>query len=270
MSSPPRRSPALTALALVALSLALIAASPALAREHRRAAARATAAAVHALFIGNSYTGFNDLPHMVQRIAEEVPNGPELRATKIANPGWDLSRHWEQTDTRAALAGGGFTHVVLQGHSLTALEHRDQFEEYARRFDGEIDRVGARTVLYETWARRPGSAVYRTEHLAASPVDMQARVSECYVQLARSIDADLAPVGRAFLLAQQRLGDDVTLFRADGHHPTPDGTFLAASVIYAAITRGDPRQSTWRPFGMSRRLATELRDIAVSAISGPQ
>jgi hypothetical protein len=246
----------------VVLVLLAIALSPPAVAQVRSAAT----APLHILFIGNSYTRANDLPHTVQHISEGVGGGSGVRVTAIANPGWDLSRHWFVRETRATIAGGRFSHVVLQGHSLTALQHRDEFEGYARLFASEIERIGARTVLYETWARRPGSSAYgRREHIADSPVEMQAQISECYLQLARDIGAEVAPAGRAFLLAQQRL-DRPELFRSDGAHPSRNGTFLAGLVLYATITGQDPRRSTWRPHRVSRHTATELRDIAYHAV----
>ncbi len=261
----PTTSRSLTALVIIALVALAATPPPAHARVH---AGSARAAPMHVLFIGNSYTRSNNLPYMVRRIAETIPDTAPFRVTAIANPGWDLERHWSTAETRALLEDGGFTHVVLQGHSLTALRHRDEFESFARLFDGAIDRIGARTVLYETWARRPGSGAYRREAIALSPVDMQAQVTECYIQLARSLGADLAPAGRAFLVAQSRL-PDADLFRSDGAHPSPYGTFLAAAVLYATIAHDDPRRSPWRPHPMPRRLATDLRDIAYRAVTRP-
>lgn len=259
----PTTSRSIIVLVVTAL-VAAAATSPARARLH---AGFARAAPMHVLFIGNSYTRSNNLPRMVQRIASAVPDTASFRVTSIANPGWDLQRHWYVEETRRLIEEGGFTHVVLQGHSLTALQHRDEFEGYVRLFDGAIDRIGARTVLYETWARQPGSGAYRREHIADSPIEMQARVTECYIQLARSLDADLAPAGRAFLLAQNRI-PDAELFRSDGAHPSQDGTFLAAAVLYATIAHDDPRRSAWRPHRTSRRIAAELRDVAYRTVTG--
>lgn len=223
---------------------------------------------LNVLFIGNSYTRSNNLPYMVRRIAEMVPNTPSFRVTAVANPGWDLGRHWYVDETRTLIANGGFTHVVLQGHSLSALQSREEFEGYARLFDTAIDGIGARTVLYETWARRGGSSSYRRAHIAESPIDMQARVTECYSALARALDADLAPAGRAFLMAQSRI-PDAQLYRSDGAHPSQDGTYLAAAVLYATIAHDDPRRSSWFPYGTPRHVAAELRDVAFRAVNRP-
>lgn len=257
----------ITSRPIFALALALVALAVTPAAQARVHAGIARTSPMHVLFIGNSYTRSNNLPYMVRRIAETVPDTAAFRVTSIANPGWDLARHWSVEETRELIEAGGFTHVVLQGHSLTALQHRDEFEGIARLFDGAIDRIGARTVLYETWARRARSGAYRREHIAESPVEMQARVSECYIQLARALDADLAPAGRAFLLAQDRL-PRAELYRSDGAHPSQDGTFLAAAVLYATIAHDDPRRSTWIPYRTTRHVAEELRDVAWRTVIG--
>lgn len=224
---------------------------------------------LHVLFIGNSYTRLNDLPRIVQRIALSVPGAAPFHVSSIANPGWDLARHWRVSATRLAIAGGGFTHVVLQGHSLSAIRAREDFQTAARLFDAEIDRAGARTVLLETWARRAGSSLYRTAHIATGPAQMQEQITECYADLARELGADLAPAGRAFLFAQQSI-ERPGLFRPDGSHPSLYGTYLAGLVIYAVVTHEDPRLVRWRPYPMGRRLAAQFRDVAFRAVQSAE
>ena len=129
------------------------------ARSHARR--RAAQSPMHVLFIGNSYTRANDLRHTVQRIAEGVPSGSALRVTSIANPGWNITHHWLVPETRETISAGGFTHIILQGHSLTALQHRDEFEGYARLFDDEIDRH--KDVL--DLGAPPGSRPYRRQRI---------------------------------------------------------------------------------------------------------
>ncbi len=219
------------------------------------------------LFIGNSYTRFNDLPNVVRRIADSVAGGPRFRVWSVSHPGWDLSRHWRSRATRRVLAHGGYTHVVLQGHSLSAVGVGRGFDEPVRLFDGEIERIGARTVLYETWARRPGSGIYRRLDEASSALAMQARITSLYSDAASAIGADVAPVGRAFLTANGRI-DPRVLYRPDGSHPTIPGTYLAALVMYATIAHIDPRRATYRPVEVARDTAPELRQIAWEAYAG--
>ena len=224
------------------------------------------ATAVRALFIGNSYTRFNDLPGTVQSLAASVHGGPPLSAHAIANPGWDLPRHWRSERTRGALEAGGFTHVVLQGHSLTALEHPHEFAGYAGFFHDIIRRHGALTVLFETWARRRDSRLYARGALAVSPHHMQSLITDCYAALARDLQAELAPAGRAFLLAEQAGDLGANLYRSDGAHPSREGTLLAALVLCAILTRVDPRRTTFVPEGVAPATAARLRQIARASL----
>ncbi|MFQ5694804.1 MAG: hypothetical protein ACE5HB_02345 [Terriglobia bacterium] len=63
------------------------------------------------------------------------------------------------------------------------LEDRERMFDYARRFDAEIRKAGAKTVLFLTWARagRPQS---------------QADLDWAYFDLGRELEAVVAPVGR--------------------------------------------------------------------------
>ena len=50
------------------------------------------------LFVGNSHTYYNDMPHLVQLRAEK--EGFACQVTMIAHGGWYLSQHAEEPDVR--------------------------------------------------------------------------------------------------------------------------------------------------------------------------
>jgi hypothetical protein len=93
-------------------------------------------------------------------------------------------------------------------------------------FDEEIDRVGAQTVLYLTWAR---------QHRPTS----QDSLSHQYLTAGQALDARVAPVGIAWQLA---LAEDpsLVLHYEDRSHPEPTGTYLAALVFYATLFDASP------------------------------
>ena len=106
-------------------------------------------------------------------------------------------------------------------------------EKYARLFDAEIRKAGARTVLFATWARRdqPGT---------------QARIDAAYDELGSALGAIVARVGAEWA---SRPGD--ALHAADGNHAAPAGMEVSAAVIARALsgpslpraaTRGDWRE----------------------------
>jgi hypothetical protein len=68
---------------------------------------------------------------------------------------------------------------------------------------------------------------------------MQEEVAAGYFAIADELDLFVAPVG---VVWQNALEDepDLDLWMLDGKHPTPLGSFLAASVFYALIFNESP------------------------------
>lgn len=178
------------------------------------------------LFIGNSYIYVNDLPFQIQRIAEAAGAELALEVVSVTPGGMTLERHWESGASRRLIRQGGWTHVVLQEQSTRPIDDPDAFYEYARRFDAEIDRVGAETVFYLTWARqdRPAS---------------QDTLTRVYLTAAEELGARVAPVGLAW---QRAFAEDpaIVLHSDDRSHPGPTGTYLAALVFYATLYDASP------------------------------
>ena len=217
------------------------------------------------LFIGNSYTRFNLMPSVVQRALESLRDPPEVQVEMIAHPGWTLHRHWNVPSTRREIETGHFSHVVLQGHSLAALEHPVELQHAVHQFHDVIQHTGARTVLYETWARQPGAP-----DAAAPPEEMRERVATAYGSLAMELHALLAPAGAAFELANRAL-PELSLQRSDGSHPTPEGSYLAAITIASAVSGRDPREIRYRTHPMTRQTASALQEAAARALGrGPR
>ena len=66
------------------------------------------------LFIGNSYTYFNNLPKQVEAIAASQKAGPRIRTGASLSGGKTLQWHWENQKAVEAIRQGGWDFVVLQ------------------------------------------------------------------------------------------------------------------------------------------------------------
>lgn len=231
--------------------------------------ARSRADRVHpirVLFVGNSYTRFNDLPRMVRHISESVPGAAPVWSSAITEPGYDLRRHWERQRARRRIEEGSFDAVVLQANSLSPLEAPDELRTYATRFAEHARAHGARVVLFETWARRDDHLWYRRENGVDDPEEMLTRIDTFYTDLAARLSAPLAPVGRAWARAHHDL-PDTSLHRRDGTHPSVAGSYLSACVVYATLTGRDPRGATFRPHPLRREIAERIRELAAAAVA---
>jgi hypothetical protein len=138
---------------------------------------------IRVLFIGNSLTYFNNLPKMLEVIAASQKAGPHIATEAVLKGGERLQGHWEAGNAVAAIRKGGWDYVVLQesstlGHRVTQgtptnFDDASAYLAHARRFDEEIRKVGAQTVLYATWASQTQPELQRNlmSPLRASPVN---------------------------------------------------------------------------------------------------
>lgn len=177
------------------------------------------------LFVGNSLTYSNDLPAILEALAEASKQKRFLYKS-IAFPNFSLEDHWNQGAAARAIAEGGWDTVVLQQGPSASAEGRKSLLEYTRLFAKEIRRVGARPALYMVWP----SAQRRRDFDG---------VSESYKLAAEEADGLLFPAGEAWRAAW-RLDPSLALYSDDGLHPTPAGSYLAAMVLYEQLYGRSP------------------------------
>lgn len=176
------------------------------------------------LFIGNSFTFFNDLP---ARVAEALgcEVGRSLRG------GAYLHDHLNEADelyavTREALKTP-WDYVILQEQSRNAFVNPADYQRSVAALCALIRENGAKPVIYETWAYRDGSDMLASTGLTRNAMQ-SALTSACRVAAKRN-GALLAKVGQAFHAS----GEDLLL--PDDFHPNEAGTALACRVICETI-----------------------------------
>ncbi len=180
---------------------------------------------VQVLFIGNSLTYVNDLPKMVAELARAGKQRP-LKYERETPGGCTLEKHWKDGKALAKIQSRKWDFVVLQDQSQAPLVKLDSMFDHAKKFDAEIKKQGAKTLLYMTWALR-------------NKPDDQPAISKAYLDLSRDLKAELAPVGNAWEAAIKADGK-LVLHEKDQKHPSPTGTCLAACVFYATIYGKSP------------------------------
>src|SRR5690606_40872880 len=124
------------------------------------------------LFIGNSYTRFNNLPRMVRKLAESTPGAPPLTTRMVAFGGHQLRTHHRRGDAMQELRASSPTHVVLQPHSLEPVRYPERLLDYAGRYARVIHARGAKPILLAPWPRPAGHHAYQEPALGGSPQQM--------------------------------------------------------------------------------------------------
>jgi hypothetical protein len=197
------------------------------------------------LFIGNSYTFFNDgIDHELEGLA------PTVMATSLAKAGYSLEDHWSDEETVPMIQDGPWDYVVLQEQSQRPVLDPAGFLLFARALDSTIRDSGAQTILMMTW-ERPDSASggVTTTNLAIA-----------YDRVGKDLGVKVAPVGLAF--ARSRIErPDLVLYSEDGH-PTVFGTYLAACVLYGLVFGETPLGNSYTGSSMTSADAAYLQQVA--------
>lgn len=173
------------------------------------------------LFIGNSHTYFNDMPHLFAEMCEAL-NGERTEVTMLAFSGRTLQWHCgEYFSVRFALLYGGYDYCVIQqlGHPMPPLgETEPPLEKLVRLCES----VGTKPVLFMTWAKR-------------SEPEQAKEIVAVYRTLAEKYRMRLAPMAELFSAAQ-REHPEIDLYWFDGSHASPYGDYLIAATLAATVT----------------------------------
>lgn len=173
------------------------------------------------LFIGNSHTYYNDMPHLFAKMCEAI-TGEKTDVTMLAFSNRKLEWHCEEYfPVRFALLYGGYDYCVIQqfGHPIPPVE---ETEPSLKTLVGLCERVGTRPVLYMTWAKK-----HEPEKAAV--------ISGIYRSLASKYRTLLAPMAETFE-ALRLEHPEIELYWHDGSHASPYGDYLIASTIALLLT----------------------------------
>ena len=214
---------------------------------------------MRALFLGNSYTFYNDVPGQVRALAAEA--GIAMVVDQVVEGGADWSLHAGRLGGLERIREEPWDVVVLQGRSTDPLLKRRRFREYGQLLAEAAQKHGARVLLYQTWAWAEDHPSYAHRWTKRSPDAWLEVVRAQYIELARTLSVEIAPVGDAWALASQR-HPELDLHDEDRHHASPLGSHLAACVLARTITRCDLRRLRWHPDEVPDAAATRLREIA--------
>lgn len=124
---------------------------------------------INILWIGNSYTFYNDLPTMTKKIAEDV--GIIINNTTVLKGGQRLSGHLKNPVLHELLTKGEWDYVVIQELSTTPAYSSKYVMENIYPYASEIDSIAhvyspdVTTLFYMTWGHKNGSSVKQNTFL---------------------------------------------------------------------------------------------------------
>ncbi len=174
------------------------------------------------LFVGNSHTYVNDMPHIFAVRCREL-TGEAPYVEMIASPGKSRDWHLENSlhSIRFALCYGKFDYCVCQQSA-----HTFPPEEVTRAAAGKlydiIRQYGVTPVCYMTWAKKDGP-------------EKAPGIIRFYRRLAEEQNVPLAPVGEIFDKIN-REHPEIDLYAPDGGHASAAGDYLIAAAFAHLLT----------------------------------
>ncbi len=219
------------------------------------------------LFIGNSYTFYNDMPTLFQRILQQ--NGyAKVRVYSVTVGGWTLQQHNDPAEPNGGkkvaeeLKEGGYDYVVLQEQSTRPITDPALFYDGVRALAEKFRKIGAEPILYQTWGRKEGSSTLRELNLTNE--SMAHKLAAAYTAIGEELSIPVAPVGWAFRDVHTNKEAGIDLYDPDLTHSSKNGSYLAALTIMTKMFNIDPTAFTIR--GMEEDVAKVLTEAAKKAV----
>ena len=217
------------------------------------------------LFIGNSYTHYNDMPELIfAKILKAA--GYDAKVQRITKGGWYLIDSANSQDevgkqVDVALKAKDYDYVILQEQSTCPASYPGKFYTGVRNLAEKVRADGATPILYGTWGRKTGHSVLANNGWTNE--SMTWMISAAYEAIGAELGIDVAYAGLAFFDVYTN-NKSINLYDDDLTHPNATGSYLAAMTIFAKITGVDPTTVDYNA-DLSAEAAAILKEAARKA-----
>ncbi len=252
------------------------------------------------LFIGNSFTGNNELDQLVANLMSELGGDwDDTFATRIAPGGYTIEQHL--LDAENSGADTSLSQMLVSGSdtvrdwNLIVIQEQSQILGFGNQSPGKVasfnaapklhqyaSDTGAAVMILSTWGYIDGDP--RNASIFPDYVTMQNRLTQGANDLATRMSANgsqvvVIPAGRGFRLVYQDMlsdGQDPLaqgsffrqLYAEDAIHPSLSGSYLAASIVTAVYTQQAVSEIDWAPQQLDENTAAYLRRVADRVVFG--
>lgn len=217
------------------------------------------------LFIGNSYTGVNNLPQLTKDLS--LSAGDTLIIDSHTPGGQTFQGHFSNVTVNSKIAQGNWDFVVLQEQSQRPSFPDSQVESdvypFARKLDSLVHQynICGETIFYMTWGRKNGDAAncpFWPPVCTYSGMDSLLYLR--YMQMAEDNNALVSPVGKLWNYLREN-HPEIELYSSDESHPSLAGSYAAACSFYATIFKKSPDLIS-NDYGLNANEATLIRNAA--------
>jgi hypothetical protein len=222
------------------------------------------------LFIGNSYTYYNNLPDLVNEIA--LSFGDTLVHESSTPGGSNFNAHSTNTQTLNKINQQQWDYVVLQAQSqelsFSPFQVASDSYPYAEILVDSIFANSSCTepLFFMTWGRKYGDqSNCQFYPPVCTYLGMQQRLRENYLDMSFLHNASCSPVGMAWKKFIE-IDSTLNLYSSDNSHPSIYGSYLAACTFYSSIFKKSAVGSTYWPNAIDSASAYILQQIGSSTV----
>lgn len=217
------------------------------------------------LFIGNSYTGVNNLPLLIKNLA--LTAGDTLIYQSHTPGGARLMRHASDPEVMKKIQSEKWDYVVIQAQSQEPSWPISQVQSevfpHAKALCDSIRAANpcAMPLFYMTWSRKNGDAINCPGWPPVCTYEgMDSLLNLRYRMMANDNNAYVSPVGAVWHYIRDN-HPGIELYTSDGSHPSTAGSYVAACAFYSIIFEKDPT-SIQSDYSLSANDAKAIRNAA--------
>ncbi|MFD1551020.1 T9SS type A sorting domain-containing protein [Putridiphycobacter roseus] len=217
-------------------------------------------------FLGNSYTYVNDLPSLIDSLANH--QGDDLVHQQNTPGGYTLNGHSTNTTSLSVIAANTWDFVVLQDQSQApSFPYAQVITDVYPKAKILCDSIRAANacaipMFFNTWGRLNGDPQWDSINTFSK---MNQRLFNAYEHMTKVNDGMLSPVGLGFNVVFNDPNPIVShsqLYAGDGSHPSIFGSYLAACIFNDLIFETQSQANTFLPNGMTQLEANYLKGVA--------
>ena len=193
------------------------------------------------LFIGNSYTGYNNLAGMVEQLSASA--GYPIITMSHTPGGTRLMHHAQSQQVEDLIEMEAWDYVVLQAQSQEPSWPINQVQTevfpYAQQLASKIrdNNACSMPTFFMTWGRENGDASNCANWPPVCTYEgMDSLLNERYQQMSDDNNGVTAAVGAVWRYLRDN-NSQVDLYASDGSHPSIYGSYAAACTFFTTFTQ---------------------------------
>lgn len=215
------------------------------------------------LFIGNSFTYYNDMPKMFDAIATNA--GKNVYVKSDTKGGANFEEHSQRSSVFKSINSHKWDNIILQGYSREFIHSAAHVDSATKPYLNQIlDSIYANNpctnvYFFMTWGYEKGVGDYEYTKEFEGMADT---IHGGYMRIGEHYQLPVVPVGKVW--KRVKMGSRAKLYIHDKFHPSKKGSFLAASTFFSAFY--DEENRNYRPRGISKKMAKFISNQAYDLV----